>query len=108
MSDTQARVQQLLKLGAVQVSQHGFARLDKNEIDLADVIAAMQAAKVVEDHPDYPLGPCVLVLVRDSNNDPVHILWGIPKGQLTPATLVTAYRPDHLRWSTDFLQRKKS
>src|SRR5436190_11058256 len=83
MSDTQARVQQLLKLGAVQVSQHGFARLDKNEIDLADVIAAMQAAKVVEDHPDYPLGPCVLVLVRDSNNDPVHILWGIPKGQLT-------------------------
>jgi hypothetical protein len=46
------------------------------------------------------------VLQRDFRGLPIHILWGIPATEGTPAVLVTGYRPDPNRWSSDYLKRK--
>jgi hypothetical protein len=46
-------------------------------------------------------------LQRDNQNRPVHVVWGIGRGTVTPVVLVTAYRPDPARWSIDFLRRRK-
>jgi hypothetical protein len=61
---------------------------------------------VVEEYLTYHKGPCVLVRQSDHEGNLIHVLWGIPKDEESPAVVVTAYRPDPQRWSDDFLERK--
>jgi hypothetical protein len=107
VSDTLRRIVDLVQAGEVLISAHGYDELAADGILAGDVLAGVPAAVLVEDYPDYSKGPCSLVLERDRNGDPVHIVWGIPKGQTSPAVLVTAYRPDPARWMDDFLRRRQ-
>jgi hypothetical protein len=107
MSETWCRVQALVAAGQVEVSRHGFRELAADDILLSDVIAGAGAGSVIEDYPGYGKGPSVLVLQHDGTHRPVHVVWGIPRDATTPATLVTAYRPDPERWSEDFTRRRK-
>jgi hypothetical protein len=105
---TFARVQALAQQRAVRISAHAYEELRNDGIRLRDVVLSLPAAQIVEDYPEYFAGPCVLVLQKDRDNRPLHVLWGIQKGQQSPAVLITAYRPTLASWSEDFLKRKKS
>jgi len=48
----------------------------------------------------------VLVLEKDRDFRPIHVVWGIPKGKSSPAVVVTAYRPDIKMWTDDFTRRR--
>jgi hypothetical protein len=105
MSYTLSRVQLLVGRGDLRISAHGYDELAADDIFVGDVIAGVTAAMVVEDYPDFAHGPCVLVLQKDVDGRPVHVVWGIPANRTGPAVVVTAYRPDPTRWSSDFLKR---
>jgi hypothetical protein len=106
MSDTFQRVVALVARGEVQVSEHGYDELAADGILVKDVVRGLSRGEVVEDYPDFPKGPCVLVLQADRGGRPVHAVWGIPKGASGPAVLVTAYLPAQDRWTADFRRRR--
>jgi hypothetical protein len=107
VSDILKRVTELVGSGLVRISDHGYDELAADRISVKDLIGGISRAKAIEVYPEYPKGPCVLVLQRDWEGNPVHVVWGIPKGETRPAVLVTAYRPDPARWTTDFMERNK-
>ena len=106
MSPTLALVQQLVARGQVRISEHGYDELAADGISVQAILLGVALAEVVEDYPDYFEGPCVLVLQRDRSGLPVHVVWGIAKDTVTPAVVVTAYRPRRDSWSDDFKTRE--
>lgn len=106
-SKTFEQVIRLIERGDVKVSDHGYDELTADALSARDAVVSVREGTVAEDYPDYPKGPCVLVLQEDRQGKPIHVVWGIPKGKSSPAVLVTAYRPDPARWEPDLLRRKK-
>ena len=107
MSKTLEKVQRLVQDGTVRVSEHGYDELAADAISVRDIVAGVAEAMVVEDYPNYPNGPCVLVRQTDTDGQPIHVVWGIPTGHTSPAVIVTAYRPDPDMWEEEFSRRRK-
>ena len=106
MSETLRRVVELIRVGHMLISAHGYDEMADDGILATEAIDGAASAVVVEDYLEYSKGPCTLVLQRDRSGHPIHVVWGIPRGQAGPAVMVTAYRPDPTRWTDDFLRRR--
>lgn len=106
MSQTLDLVRTLVASGDVRVSDQGYEELAADRVLVRDVIDGLSGAVVVEDYPEYPKGPCVLVLEHDRNGQPIHVVWGIPAGKTSPAVVVTAHRPDPARWDETWRKRR--
>ena len=107
MSHTLRQIIELVEGGEVRFSEHGYDEMAEEGIFTRDIMNDIRKAELLEDYPDFPKGPCVLVMQKDRNGLPIHAVWGIPKGELSPAVLVTAYRPDPTLWSDDLRRRKQ-
>jgi hypothetical protein len=106
LSETLERLRLLAARGDVRLSLHGYEELAADRIHVVDIVEGLTAAIVVEDYPRYPKGPCVLVLQQDRTGQPIHVVWGIPAGQDSPAVVVTAYRPDPAKWDETWRKRR--
>ena len=95
----------LVASGDVRISVHGYDELAKDDLNVREIIAGVGDAILVEDYPNFPKGSSVLLLQADCKQNPVHVVWGIPKGMDRPAVLITAYRPKPELWSTNYQER---
>ena len=107
MSKTLRSIIDLVAKRDVRISDHGYDELAQDGILVREVIAGVPEALVLEDYPNFPKGPCVLGLQKDQEGNPIHVVWGLPKGHSSPAVMITAYRPDPNRWNDDFTVRRK-
>jgi hypothetical protein len=107
LSDFIERVRDLLRAGDVRISEHGYDELAEDGLTAREVLGSIQEAVVVEEYLNYAKGPCVLLLQKDRAGEPIHVVWGIPKGHDKPVVLVTAYRPDPGRWDKTFTRRQQ-
>ncbi len=105
-SETFERIKELIVSGNIRVSEHGYDELANDGLFVREIVSSIESGTVVEDYPNYPKGASVLVLQNDLQQNPIHVVWGIPKGHNSPAVLVTAYRPDPERWNETFTERK--
>lgn len=106
MSEFVERVRDLIQAGDVRISEHGYDELTEDGLTAREVLAGVQEAEVIEEYLNYPKGPCVLVLQKSRMGEPIHVVWGIPKGHEKPVVLVTAYRPHLERWDKTFTRRR--
>jgi hypothetical protein len=66
----------LIDKGEVKISNHGYDEPAEDGLLAKEIIAGVKTGKVIEDYPEYPKGPCVLVLQKDGAGMPVHAVWG--------------------------------
>jgi hypothetical protein len=107
LNKTLENIKALICKSEVRISDHGYDELSSDNLLAREVVEGVSEAVIVEDYPDYPKGSCVLVLQKDREQRPIHVVWGIPKGHSSPAVLITAYRPDPEVWEDDYLRRRK-
>jgi hypothetical protein len=82
------QVKLLAARGEVRISAHGYDELADDVIFVLDVLEGLPAAAVVEDYPEAVRGPSVLVLQKDGDGKPIHVLWGLPEGSTSPAVVI--------------------
>ena len=108
MTDFLKAIQDLIQTGKVRVSDHGYDEIAEDALTARELVSGIEEAIPVEEYPDYVKGPCILLLQKDRQGKPVHVVWGVPRGYDEPAVLVTAYRPDPDRWDETLLKRTSS
>ncbi len=106
MTSIRDKIVALVQAADVRISEHGYEELAIDGLSARELVQGIDEGILVEAYPDYPKGPCILLLQKDGAGRPVHVVWGIPKGHENPAVLVTAYRPDPARWNRNFTERK--
>jgi hypothetical protein len=78
-ADMLNRVIELIQLGQVVISDHGYDELTADGLLVSDIVSTVNDSILIELYSDYIKGPCILVLQKDRNGKPVRMFGAYPK-----------------------------
>lgn len=81
----------------VKISLHAAEQALAEEITRAEIEAVMQRAQVLENYPDWWLGPSCLICGQTDAGRELHI---VASYSGLPMTIITVYEPHPPRWVT--------
>lgn len=61
-------------------SGQGYEEISEDHLTAKEFVAGASTGTIIEEYLDYHKGPCLLLLQRDCSGNPIHAVWGIPKG----------------------------
>ena len=73
-------IKALIKSRELRVSEHGWDELESDDISIRHLLETIDQAELIEDYPEFGKGPSILLFQRDRMGNPIHVVWGIPKG----------------------------
>jgi hypothetical protein len=88
----------------IQITRHAALEARKDDLEIEAVTASVLKGERIADYPDDRPFPSCLVLGY-AEGRPVHSVWAFD-ATTKIAVLITVYRPDPARWSTDFRRRR--
>jgi hypothetical protein len=99
-----AAVRRKVLRGEYAVSFTHTEKLRQRQIKASDIEQAVANGKIIEDYPDDPRGPSLL-LFGMAKRRPLHIVCGnLDDDEIL---IVTAYEPNEEEWEDDWTTRKK-
>ncbi len=105
-AEFQRTIVELVSVGRYKISDHALDALIEDELERANVSDSILESEILENYPEFGKGPAILLFQIATDGRVVHCVWGIPKGALTPAVLITAYIPDPNKWDKALKVRK--
>lgn len=81
----------------IKISLHAAEEALTERITRAEIGAALLAAQVLEDYPDWWLGPSCLVYGQTQTGRDLHIVASYSE---LPITIITVYEPRRPKWRT--------
>jgi hypothetical protein len=81
----------------VKLSLHAAEEALAEEITRSEIEATLLNAQILEDYPDWWLGPSCLVCGRTKTDRSIHIVASYSK---LPITIITVYEPRPPKWRT--------
>jgi hypothetical protein len=106
MQSIDARVKETLTK-KILFLPHAVRQMSRPErmISPNDIRHVLMAGKVIEDYPEDPRGNSCLILGKDENSRPIHVVCS-PK--VDYLAIITAYIPTPDEWVDNFSKRRKS
>ena len=93
----------LCRQGKIKWSGHAAARILQRGIRREDVINCIMCGEIIEEYPDFWIGPACLVFGYTVNNRIIHVVAGINDY----VHIVTAYFPDLGKFESDMKTRRR-
>lgn len=87
----------------IQLSLHAAQEALAEQITRPEIEAAMLNAQLLEDYPDWWLGPSCLIYGRTEAKRDIHLVVSCSE---LPVTIITVYEPRRPKWITPTRRRE--
>lgn len=95
-----------MKCKEIKFSGHALRRMFEREINIEDILTAVDSGEIIFEYPEDTPFPSYLIL-GFVNTHAIHVV--VAKDKLIDTCyIITAYPPDPSQWQADFKTRRTS